>query len=55
MRRTLEGLFNDAASDTRRKICGIYGFLLVFNLAAWLWTFVAFHHYPALLGTAFLA
>ena len=55
MRRTLEGLFNDAASDTRRKICGIYGFLLVFNLAAWLWTFVAFRHYPALVGTAFLA
>jgi len=29
--------------------------LLAFNLAAWFWALFAFHRYPALLGTAFLA
>jgi high-affinity nickel-transport protein len=29
--------------------------LLGFNLAAWCWAFAAFHRYPVLLGTAFLA
>jgi high-affinity nickel-transport protein len=29
--------------------------LLGFNLAAWWWAFVAFHRFPVLLGTAFLA
>lgn len=55
MRRTIQALFNDAAGHTRKKICGIYTVLLVFNLSAWLWTFIAFRHYPALIGTAFLA
>src|ERR1700678_283543 len=55
MRRTIQVLFNDVASHTRKKICGIYTVLLVFNLSAWLWTFIAFRHYPALIGSAFLA
>src|ERR1700721_2219276 len=55
MRRTIQALFNDAAGPPRKKICGIYTVLLVFNLSAWLWTFIAFRHYPALIGTAFLA
>ncbi|MFZ3257434.1 MAG: HoxN/HupN/NixA family nickel/cobalt transporter, partial [Candidatus Acidiferrales bacterium] len=29
--------------------------LLTFNLGAWLWAALAFHHYPVLLGTALLA
>jgi nickel/cobalt transporter (NiCoT) family protein len=55
MRSSFHALFNDAARHTRRKIWGIYAVLLVFNLSAWLWALVAFRHYPALLGTAFLA
>jgi len=51
----VRSLFNDAASNVTRKVAGIYGMLLVFNVAAWLWAFVAFRHYPLLLGTAFLA
>ena len=51
----MRSLFNDAAVNVRRKIAGIYGVLLAFNAAAWLWAFVAFRHYPLLLGTAFLA
>src|SRR5580658_5605757 len=51
----LRTLFDDAAGNTRGKVWGIYTLLLVFNLSAWLWALVAFRHYPALIGTAFLA
>jgi high-affinity nickel-transport protein len=51
----LRTLFNDGAENTRGKVLGIYGVLLVFNGAAWLWAIVAFRHFPVLLGTAFLA
>lgn len=51
----MRSLFNDAASNVKRKIVGIYGLLFVFNMAAWTWAFAAFQHYPLLLGTAFLA
>src|SRR6202163_3462187 len=55
MRSTIQALFNDVAGHTRRKIGGIYAVLVVFNLSAWVWAFVAFRHYPALVGTALLA
>src|SRR6202162_2823303 len=55
MRSTIQGLFNDVAGHTRRKIGGIYAVLVVFHLSAWGWGLVAFRHYPALVGTAFLA
>ncbi len=51
----MRSLFNDAAMNVKRKVAGIYGVLLAFNVVAWLWAFVAFRHYPLLLGTAFLA
>lgn len=55
MASLLRNLLNDKAGNTRARIVGIYGILLVFNLAAWLWALLAFHRYPVLLGTAFLA
>jgi high-affinity nickel-transport protein len=55
MHFALKTLLDDQASNTRAKIFGIYGFLLLFNLLAWVWAVVAFRHYPLLLGTAFLA
>ena len=55
MTSILRTLFNDGAGNTRAKIIGIYGVLLLFNLAACTWALIAFHHYPVLLGTAFLA
>src|SRR5258708_25934484 len=55
MPSTVQVWFNDVAGRTRRKIGGIYAVLLVFNLFAWVWAIVAFRHYPALVGTAFLA
>src|SRR6266446_1699066 len=55
MGSTIETLVSDVVGRTRRKIGGIYAVLAVFNLSAWVWAFVAFRHYPALVGTAFLA
>ena len=51
----MRSLFNDAAGNLRSKVIGIYAILLAFNVAAWLWAFAAFRHFPLLLGTAFLA
>lgn len=50
-------LFRDASADTsvRSKVIGVYSFLLLFNVAAWLWAVLAFRHYPLLIGTALLA
>ncbi|MGH9355313.1 MAG: HoxN/HupN/NixA family nickel/cobalt transporter [Terriglobia bacterium] len=54
-RLELRDVFNDAAANIRGRITGIYGVLLVFNLAAWFWAAAAFRNYPVLLGTALLA
>ena len=51
----LRTLFNDEPGSTKSKIVAVYALLVVFNLAAWLWAVVAFHRFPVLLGTAFLA
>src|ERR1035441_5597054 len=51
----LRTLFNDEPGGTKAKIIAIYAMLLVINLAAWGWAFLAFHRFPVLLGTAFLA
>jgi high-affinity nickel-transport protein len=55
MKLKLHTLFNDAGSNLRGKVAGIYLLLLIFNAGAWLWAVLAFRHYPLLLGTAFLA
>jgi high-affinity nickel-transport protein len=51
----LRTLLNDEPGSTKAKVIAIYCILLVFNLGAWAWALVAFHRYPVLLGTAFLA
>ncbi len=48
-------LLDDAPENTRRKIFGIYGVLLLMNASSWAWAMIAFRHYPVLLGTSFLA
>lgn len=55
MRTFLWTLLNDGPGSTRSKVAALYAFLLAFNLAAWWWAFAAFHRFPVLLGTAFLA
>jgi high-affinity nickel-transport protein len=51
----LRTLFDDEPGGTKTKIVAIYTLLLAGNLGAWMWALVAFHRYPVLLGTAFLA
>jgi high-affinity nickel-transport protein len=48
-------IFNGSSSRVRRKLFGIYGVLIAFNLLAWLWALVAFRFHPVLLGSAVLA
>jgi nickel/cobalt transporter (NiCoT) family protein len=55
MQSGLTTLFNDAASNLRNSIVGIYAILFAFNIGGWLWASIAFRHYPVLLGTALLA
>jgi nickel/cobalt transporter (NiCoT) family protein len=38
-----------------RRSSGLYGCLILANVAAWAWAWVAFHDRPTLLGTALLA
>ncbi len=51
----LRHLFSDHADHVRGRVLSIYAVLAVFNAGAWLWAVAAFHRYPVLLGTAFLA
>src|ERR1700761_4337183 len=46
---------NDATGNTRTRVIGVYGILLIFNLVVWLWAILVFHPYPLLLGTSLLA
>ena len=43
------------ATRLRDKIVGLYLFLVVANIGAWVWAFACFHSHAILLGTAFLA
>jgi high-affinity nickel-transport protein len=53
--RAVARLFNDQNADLGGKIAGLYCVLVAANGLAWIWALVAFHHYPVLIGTAFLA
>ena len=55
MPSAFRNLFNDHADHVRGKVIGIYALLILINAAAWLWAIAAFHRFPVLLGTAFLA
>jgi high-affinity nickel-transport protein len=55
MLNLFRSIFNDSTTGLRGKVTGIYVFLLAANVIAWVWAMVAFHHHPALLGTAILA
>ena len=55
MRTAIGKLFNDQNAELRSKLIGIYVVLVGANVLAWIWALVAFHDYPVLIGTAFLA
>ena len=45
------------ASDAglKKRVIGVLGLLIAFNVVAWTWTLIVFHGSPVLLGTAVLA
>ncbi|NTG47081.1 HoxN/HupN/NixA family nickel/cobalt transporter [Agrobacterium rhizogenes] len=47
--------FDDRIERSKTKIVVTYILLIAFNVAAWVWAWVAFSDRPSLLGTAFLA
>jgi len=51
----IKWIFDGRAGSLRAPLIGIYGLLIVFNLAAWAWALVVFREQPILLGTALLA
>src|SRR5690349_13458851 len=55
MANSFRHIFDDRAPGLRRPVIAIYVLLIAGNLAAWAWALIAFHAYPVLLGTAFLA
>ena len=54
-RRMFPNPFDDEPSQIKAKAGITYGFLIVANIAAWIWALIAFADKPILLGTAFLA
>jgi nickel/cobalt transporter (NiCoT) family protein len=55
MRTTIIKLFGDQDAELGGKVIGIYCVLICANVLAWAWALIAFHDYPVLVGTAFLA
>jgi nickel/cobalt transporter (NiCoT) family protein len=45
----------DGPSGLRAQLASTYALLIAANAGAWAWALIAFHDYPVLLGTAFLA
>ena len=48
-------LFNDQDAELGSKVTGIFFVLAAANVLAWVFALLAFHDYPVLVGTAFLA
>ncbi|HKO17319.1 MAG TPA: HoxN/HupN/NixA family nickel/cobalt transporter [Acidobacteriaceae bacterium] len=55
MRTFLRNVFSDEPGRTKQKVVSVYALLVLLNADAWIWALAAFHRYPALLGTSFLA
>lgn len=51
----LQSIFSDQPQSLRAGIIGLYAIISAANFVAWGLALVAFHDYPVLLGTAFLA
>ncbi|NTF42040.1 HoxN/HupN/NixA family nickel/cobalt transporter [Rhizobium rhizogenes] len=47
--------FDDGAERPKAKIAFTFALLIIFNIVAWIWAWVAFSDRPSLLGIAFLA
>ena len=52
---SIASAFSDRPRSLRATVLGLALVIGAANLLAWLWALMAFHDYPVLLGTAFLA
>ena len=48
-------VFDDEPRRVPAKIAAVFVLLIAVNVGAWVWAVVAFHQFPILLGTAFVA
>jgi nickel/cobalt transporter (NiCoT) family protein len=55
MASALRDAFSDSDTGFRRKVVGLYGFLVICNVAAWTWAVTMFSGNAVLLGAAVLA
>lgn len=55
VKRYLQAIFGDKATDLRSTIIGIYSLLIVYNIAVWFWAYAALRDAPVLFSTAVLA
>lgn len=55
LKTILHRMFSDHSSHLRSKIVAIYGLLISYNIAVWLWAFYALYDTPFLFSTAILA
>ncbi|HTJ92477.1 MAG TPA: HoxN/HupN/NixA family nickel/cobalt transporter [Pararobbsia sp.] len=55
MTGAIRALLGDRNENLREKITSVYALLILFNIAAWVWAFIAFRDYPLLMGTSLLA
>lgn len=53
--RLIASIFNDEATDVRRKTVALYAILIAANAGAWIWALAAFRDHPVLLASAVLA
>jgi nickel/cobalt transporter (NiCoT) family protein len=51
----LSRVYHQSAPDVRRRVVGIYTFLIVYNVVAWLLVLFVFHARPDLIALAFTA
>lgn len=55
MLNSLLRVINDSPKDVIQKIKGLYAFLIIFNILAWVLAFISFHQYPKLLALSLVA
>jgi nickel/cobalt transporter (NiCoT) family protein len=49
---SIKKLLDETGPDLRGRVIAVYALLAVLNFGAWIWTIIAFHNQPALLGIA---
>ena len=55
LNNALRDIFSDRVGNFRSKVVGLYAFLILFNVAAWVWALSMFAGNTVLLGAAVLA